>query len=778
MLGGNDDKDVKTRLAALVRSAVGPGAQRSPAEVVMAVQPADIAHFLHPRFEPDAQRIALTTGLGASPGAASGAIVLSADEAVAAADRHQPVILVRAETGPDDVLGMQSSRGVLTARGGLASHAALVARGWGIPAVVGAADVVIEDDTVRIAGRTLRTGDWLSIDGGTGEVHLGGASVTTEDAPPELNVVLEWADRIRAGVVAVRANADTEGDARLARQLGGEGIGLCRTEHMFLADDRLPLVRRLILSDDPTEQTAALAALEEAQYGDFERIFLAMDGLPVTVRLLDPPLHEFLPDLEPLIVAEASDMLDEAGKVELAAVRRLSETNPMIGTRGVRLAVMKPGLYQMQVRAMARAVAALDAAGRSPHVEIMIPLVVETAEMRAARGWVDEAMTAVASGDVRHAFSIGAMIETPRAALVAGEMASVTDFFSFGTNDLTQLTYAFSRDDVEHGVLPRYLAGELLSHNPFETIDTTGVGRLVQLAAQEARKARPTMKLGACGEQAGDPASIRFFVANGLDYVSCSPYRVPIARLAVAQALLEAGLVDPAVLPSPDHLDVGTSVPTSGAAPSEHRLGEETDPVAVRRLVLHALAVKGFATAEVLAEIAGLHPDTTQVQLETLVVEGAARHIQARGLWQLLPRGKAEHAAELPGITPDTVAALHESYGRFLPFNADLKDLCTRWQTRAGQPNDHTDAGYDGERVRELVELTTRVEPVIKEMGSHVPRLARYWDRLAGAAAAVAQGQTNKFTGVMCGSYHDIWMELHQDLLFLLSIDRVAEGSF
>ena len=520
-------------------------------EAVALVPAGDIGTFMHATFAgTDGAPLAalLTTALGASPGAAAGEIVFNADDAIDAADAGRSVILVRNETTPDDVLGMQSARGILTTRGGITSHAAVVARGWGIPAVVGAGEIVLDDEGLHIGDRVLPAGTEISIDGRTGEVFLGSADTSTAEAPAELETLLDWADRIRAGAdvpVTERANADNSADAAHARHLGAEGIGLCRTEHMLLADDRLPLVRRFILTDVAGEGQAALADLEEVQQADFEGLLAAMDGLPITVRLLDPPLHEFLPELERLVVAEALGELDEEGHIELAAVRRLHEVNPMIGTRGVRLGVIKPGLYQMQVRALLRAVAAVRAEGRSPRVEVMIPLVIDPTEMQMARAWVTEATAAVGFEGV---VSVGAMLETPRAALVAGELAEVSDFFSFGTNDLTQLMFAFSRDDVGSKLIPEYLRHGLLERDPFESLDQIGVGRLIRHACEHARDTNAAIKIGVCGEQAGDPESAKFLVACGVDYVSCSPYRVPIARLAVAQALLEMSRVHPDVL--------------------------------------------------------------------------------------------------------------------------------------------------------------------------------------------------------------------------------------
>ncbi|MBK9971662.1 MAG: hypothetical protein IPP16_13425 [Acidimicrobiaceae bacterium] len=478
-------------------------------EAVALVPAGDIGTFMHATFAgTDGAPLAalLTTALGASPGAAAGEIVFNADDAIDAADAGRSVILVRNETTPDDVLGMQSARGILTTRGGITSHAAVVARGWGIPAVVGAGEIVLDDEGLHIGNRVLPAGTEISIDGRTGEVFLGSADTSTAEAPAELETLLDWADRIRAGAdvpVTVRANADTGADAAHARHLGAEGIGLCRTEHMLLADDRLPLVRRFILTDVAGEGQAALADLEEVQQADFEGLLAAMDGLPITVRLLDPPLHEFLPELERLVVAEALGELDEEGHIELAAVRRLHEVNPMIGTRGVRLGVIKPGLYQMQVRALLRAVAAVRAEGRSPRVEVMIPLVIDPTEMQMARAWVTEATAAVGFEGV---VSVGAMLETPRAALVAGELAEVSDFFSFGTNDLTQLMFAFSRDDVGSKLIPEYLRHGLLERDPFESLDQIGVGRLIRHACEHARDTNAASRSASAASRPATPS--------------------------------------------------------------------------------------------------------------------------------------------------------------------------------------------------------------------------------------------------------------------------------
>ncbi len=494
---------------------------------------------LHPQFAEHELPI-LTRGLGASPGAAVGAVVFSAAAAIAAAKEGREVVLVRAETSPEDVEGMLAAAGILTARGGLVSHAAVVARGWGKPAVVGADALQVGANSMRVGDVEVAEGEVISIDGSNGTVVLGRVALAQAEAPAELQTILGWADEIRRGRLGVRANADNGPDARNARRLGAEGIGLCRTEHMFLGEDRLPIVRRMILADGPEAEGAALEELRVAQRDDFMSILEAMDGLPVTVRLLDPPLHEFLPDVESLAVKQAREGLTEEEEALLAAARSWREVNPMIGTRGVRLGVVKPGLYAMQVRALLQAATARIAAGGHPQVEVMIPLTVTREELALARSWVTEAIEVVANeeGGTHPPVLIGTMIETPRAAIRADEIAEEADFFSFGTNDLTQLTFGFSRDDVETRMMSLYLTLGLLPANPFETVDANGVGELVRRAVIDGRATNPGLKLGVCGEHGGDPASIEFFARAGVDYVSCSPYRVPIARLAAAQAVI------------------------------------------------------------------------------------------------------------------------------------------------------------------------------------------------------------------------------------------------
>ncbi len=496
----------------------------SQKEALMRITADHLDQVLHPQFKSKSK--ALAKGLAASPGAAVGRVYFTADDAVDAVNRGEDVVLVRNETSPEDVHGMMVAKGILTSRGGLVSHAAVVARGWGTPAVVGAESVKISGKQFEVSGTVVKEGDWLSLDGTTGEVVVGKMELAASKPPKEFITILKWADEVRKGKLAVRANADTGEDATKARELGAEGIGLCRTEHMFLAPDRLPVVRRMILADTPAEEKAALEELRKVQKEDFIDILKSMSGLPVTVRLLDPPLHEFLPKV------------DELEQKLLATAHAWAEFNPMIGTRGVRLGVVKPGLYEMQVRALMEAATEVASKGFKPIVEIMIPLTVTRDELALARSWVEGAIKEVSGKKSGAKVSIGTMIETPRAALRADELAEESDFFSFGTNDLTQLTFGFSRDDVESRMMPAYLELGLLKRNPFETIDQSGVGELVMIGSQRGRKVKKGIKLGVCGEHGGDPESIGLFYKAGLNYVSCSPYRVPIARLASAQAVI------------------------------------------------------------------------------------------------------------------------------------------------------------------------------------------------------------------------------------------------
>jgi pyruvate,orthophosphate dikinase len=503
-------------------------------EAVARIDPAQLDQLLHPMIDPSAQVDVVARGLNASPGAASGAIVLDADTAEERGKAGEDVILVRWETTPDDIHGLIQARGVLTAHGGMTSHAAVVARGMGKPCVAGCEGLSIDEAarTVTIRGHELREGDVLTIDGGDGRVIVGSVPLVPPATDENFGTILGWADDFRR--LRVRANADTPEDAAKAREFGAEGIGLCRTEHMFMADERLPLVREMIMATEEDERRAALDRLLPMQQADFEGIFEAMAGLPVTIRLLDPPLHEFLPPLE----EATSDTMRER-------IRQLHESNPMLGTRGCRLGLQFPEIYEMQVRAIVRAARAVaERTGEAPLVEIMHPLVAFREELARLR----ELTERVAAEEPDVAYLCGTMIELPRAALRADEIAEEADFFSFGTNDLTQTALGFSRDDAEGKFLTYYLEHGILERNPFEVLDEEGVGDLMRIAVERGRGAKPGIKLGICGEHGGEPRSVAFCHGLGLDYVSCSPYRVPLARLAAAQAALaEAGVTAVAV---------------------------------------------------------------------------------------------------------------------------------------------------------------------------------------------------------------------------------------
>jgi pyruvate,orthophosphate dikinase len=530
-------------------------------EAVRRVTGDQLAQLMFPRFVSGGDAVQLTQGMNASPGAAVGKAVFSSETAVQWADRGEKVILVRRETNPDDLSGMIAAEGVLTSRGGKTSHAAVVARGMGKTCVCGAEELLVDTKAKKFTapgGSVVEEGDVISIDGSTGRVWLGEVPVEpssvvryfegeispeSEDADDlvrSVHRILAHADEKRR--LDVRTNADTPEDAARARRFGARGIGLCRTEHMFLGDRR-QLVEKLILADGDEERQAALDALEPLQKQDFLEIFEEMDGLPVTVRLLDPPLHEFLPDLTELSVrvalAEERGEPDEGSLRLLAAVRGMHESNPMLGLRGVRLGLVVPGLFDMQVRAIAEAASERRKAGGDPRPEIMIPLVGAVQELEAIREASERVLAEVCeSHGVDVKALIGTMIEVPRAALTAGEIAGSAEFFSFGTNDLTQMTWGFSRDDVEAAFFHQYLDKGIFGVSPFESLDREGVGRLVQIGAEAGREARPDLKLGVCGEHGGDPDSVHFFHEVGLDYVSCSPFRVPVARLEAGRAAL------------------------------------------------------------------------------------------------------------------------------------------------------------------------------------------------------------------------------------------------
>jgi len=522
-------RSAKRTAAASVKAAVDMADEGliSREDAIARIDPAQLEQLLHPMIDPAARWEVATKGLNASPGAACGAIVLDADTAEERGRAGESVILVRWETTPDDIHGLIQAAGILTAHGGMTSHAAVVARGMGKPCVAGCEGLSIDLDarTITVGKTTLSEGDLLTIDGSTGAVIVGEVPLVAPAVNDDLQTILGWGDEHRT--LKVRANADTSEDATKAREFGAEGIGLCRTEHMFMAEDRLPVMREMILAESEDGRREALDKLLPMQQGDFEAIFEAMAGLPVTIRLLDPPLHEFLPPL--------GQVTDERTR---RRVKQLQESNPMLGTRGCRLGLQWPEIYEMQVRAIVRAARAVDQrTGETPLVEIMHPLVGFEEELRRLR----DLTVRVAHEEAPEVeYLCGTMIELPRACIRANEIAEQADFFSFGTNDLTQTTLGFSRDDAEGKFLTYYLEEGVLEKNPFETLDIDGVGDLMRIAVKRGRSTKPDLKLGICGEHGGEPKSVAFCHELGLDYVSCSPYRVPLARLAAAQAALAA----------------------------------------------------------------------------------------------------------------------------------------------------------------------------------------------------------------------------------------------
>jgi pyruvate,orthophosphate dikinase len=519
--------------------AVGEGLLEVPGALAT-IDAGRLDALLHPAFAPGAEYEVLAEGVAASPGAAKGAIVFTADDAVAAAENKRDVILVRPFTEADDVHGFDAAKGILTSEGGKASHAALVARGMGKPCVsgAGALEIDLNAKTMSADGTTLSEGDLIAIDGSAGVVTTDDVPLEDPTVSDEFETVLGWADELRT--LGVRTNADTPQDAAKAREFGAEGIGLCRTEHMFMAGDRAPKMRAMIMAKTEEERRGALEELLPFQQEDFEGLFEEMKGRPVTIRLLDPPLHEFMPQAEEVAQELERARIEHTGNERelektLERIHSLAETNPMLGTRGVRLGILHPEIYEMQVRAILRAAAAVRArTNEAPELEIMIPLVAYERELELMRALVERVAGEETTGELD--LSIGTMIELPRACFVANRIARQADFFSFGTNDLTQTALGFSRDDVEGRFLNRYVERKVVDRSPFETIDTAGVGWLVRLAAWTGREEKPQLKLGICGEHGGDPDSIVFFHLAGLDYVSCSPYRVPIARVAAAQA--------------------------------------------------------------------------------------------------------------------------------------------------------------------------------------------------------------------------------------------------
>jgi len=519
----------------------------SKEEALLRVEPEQLDQLLHKRLDPKAKIEVVAKGLPASPGAACGKVVFDADKAEEMGLKGEKVVLVRPETTPDDIHGIVQAQGILTSRGGMTSHAAVVARGMGKPCVCGceALKIDLEGGTVQVKDLIIKAGDIITVDGATGSVILGEVPTIEPTLTDEFKEILDWADQTRK--LGVRANADTPEDAAKAREFGAEGIGLCRTEHMFMAQDRLPAVQEMILAETLEERKTALAKILPMQKGDFLGIFKAMAGLPVIVRLLDPPLHEFLPDQEELVIEITKMKCEGASEEELAPkrellkkVRELHEFNPMLGHRGCRLGITYPEIYEMQAQAIMEAAVQLTKEGVKVIPEIEIPLVCHVEELRILR----EKVIAIAEEVIQQAgvqvpYTVGTMIEVPRACLVADQIVKEADFCAFGTNDLTQTTFGFSRDDAEGKFLGIYTDSKLLANNPFQVLDREGVGMLMDMAVQKSRSVKPNFKIGICGEHGGDPSSIEFCHQIGLNYVSCSPYRVPIARLAAAQAKIK-----------------------------------------------------------------------------------------------------------------------------------------------------------------------------------------------------------------------------------------------
>ena len=516
-------------------------------EALLRIEPNQIDKLLHPQIDPKAKVKAIAGGLAASPGVGCGEAVFCADDAVIASKEGRKCLLIRRETSPDDIHGMAVAEGILTARGGMTSHAAVVARGMGKPCVAGCEAIEVSEKKKEFTtgGKKIKEGDIVTIDGGSGKVYLGKIAVVEPEITEEFATILKWADEKRR--LGIRANADDPESAKKAKGFGAEGIGLCRTEHMFFGEDRLPIMKEMIMAKDLAERKKALDKLLPMQREDFMGMLRAMDGLPVTIRFLDPPLHEFLPSHEELSLELMTLKLkDENPKRQkelnelIDKVTSLREVNPMLGHRGCRLGIVYPEISEMQAQAVFEAACRLKKEGLNPVPEVMIPLVSDVAEFINQKKIVDEVASRVFEKEgVKVAYKVGTMIEVPRAALTAGKIAEYAEFFSFGTNDLTQTTFGFSRDDAEGKFLNKYVEDKILKDNPFEVLDQEGVGELIQIATKQGRKVKPDLKVGICGEHGGEPQSVIFCDGCELNYVSCSPYRVPVARLAAAQARLK-----------------------------------------------------------------------------------------------------------------------------------------------------------------------------------------------------------------------------------------------
>jgi hypothetical protein len=542
---------------------------------------------------------------------------------------------------------------------------------------------------------------------------------------------------------------------------------------MFLADDRLPIMRSFILSEDAETREGLLNDLEQAQERDFDELLDVMREHPVTIRLLDPPLHEFLPAADELLVSQGAGELNNDRRELLDAVVKLREVNPMLGTRGVRLGALRAGLYEAQVRSLCRSALNAISDGCRPRIEVMIPLITDPAEFRLAREWVRGAQAEVdPEGTLDDSLTIGAMIETPRAALLAREIAQDADFFSFGTNDLTQMTFGLSRDDVEARLLPRYRSLGIIDDNPFEVLDQVAVGTLIANAISDARNEKPSINIGVCGEHAGEPHSIAFFIGAGCTSLSCSPYRVPVTRLVAAQTVLQSGST--AVSEESFFPDASATANTQTELAQDQTFDSGVDVVSITDIdVLRVLRLRGFATGDGLGQSIGVDP--SQV-VERLVVDEQVSFIEARNMYMLAPSGRSRIDDHLAASEP--IIELSGAYESFLSLNTDFKQVCTDWQVRHGEPNPHDDDDYDAACIAQLRELYMRSEVVISDLATAVPRLSLYRRRLLEALTAIDDGQSQRFTGVMCESFHDVWMELHEDLIVLQKIDRVSEGSF
>ena len=621
----------------------------------------------------------------------------------------------------------------------------------------------IHGDIVEVGDAALTVGDEITIDGSTGKIYAGALPAKALTPPPELFTLLAWADEVCEGRVEIRVNAETAEQVQRGVALGASGIGLCRTEHMFLAPDRLPLMRRFLMEDTAQQSDSDLDDLRGAHAADLEALLDAVGKRPATIRLLDPPVNEFLPDLVELEVRAAGR--DAEDDPDLEAVRRLHESNPTLGTRGVRLAAVRPALYRIQLEALCIAMESLVAGGKSPQVEVLVPMVSSVEELRMTKSLILSTMARASSSElISNTVTVGAMIETPRAAILAMEIAQQVDFLAFGTNDLTQMTFGLSRDDAGQTLIPTYRQLGLMEDDPFIVLDQEGVGELVRIASQRALSAQPTIRLGVCGEHASDPSSIAFLISAGISSLSCPPNLVPVARLAAARALLDQGL------PNHEHLKYEQScdeIRVPRIAPGEDDIDESR--------VLYTIRLRGFATPDGLEASLGVIPRDF---LNAAVSAGYVRHIKNQDMYTLYEKGHDRLETLTGRLDNDVAPRLGGEYELFLRLNVKVKELCTRWQLKPnGEPNDHTEKQYDALLLQRLEAVTRSIDPVLTTMATVVTRLGRYRLRLRAATDAVAAGESRRFAGVMCESFHDVWMELHEDLITLQGIDRSLEDA-